>query len=94
MNQLILVFTIILCMTACNPEEMVPKEESWVGDWNATTILQNDTLRDIPISPPRSYREYVNITIPDGDSGTISGYTFRNRMGFDFELYANQKVAI
>lgn len=93
MNHLILLFTVILCMTSCNQEDISSDEQSWVGKWNATNMLQDDTLREIPILPPGALGEYINITIPDGDSGTIVGYTFRNSIGFDFELYPNQEVA-
>lgn len=92
MNQLLLFFTVIFCMTACKPEEMTPAEESWVGDWAVTAMSENGILFDELDLPKNPNYEKILITIPENDSLRIAGNTFVNGIVFPFEKTANGAV--
>jgi hypothetical protein len=92
MNHLILIFTIILCFTACEKEEVPSEQASWIGEWNVTAMSENDSLFE-EIDPPKNLNfEKISISIPESDSLKIAGNTFKNRIVFSFDRTANQKV--
>lgn len=67
-------------------------EVSWVGKWYVKQVLLDGTLQKPINTSSLSQLEFIEIDIPEGDSGRISGYTFRNGFGFDFKLSANNMV--
>ncbi len=92
MKNLVLTLIAVFCLIACEKEERQAEQFSWVGEWNATNIVINDTLQTIPIFQQGTILKYISITIPEGDSGEIEGKTFKNGMGFDFKLMMENQI--
>jgi len=92
MNKWILFLTVLLCFASCNKEEIQAEQSSWVGTWLVKSVVLNDTLQEIPVLPQGAYWNYITLMIPEGDSGIVTGNTFKNGIGFDFNLVSNNKV--
>jgi hypothetical protein len=92
MNNLTLLFTIILCFASCNKEETPPEQLSWAGDWIATTVLRDGTLTEIPTTINGFSPLYISVIIEEGDNGFLGGSTFQNFFGIEFWLSPNNRV--
>ena len=62
------------------------------GTWKMSQQLMNGKLRKIIAPPNNAHFPDISFTIPQTKKGRIIGNTFRNSMGFDFEIDEDGKV--
>lgn len=92
MKNLVLILITIFCFASCNKEDINLMGASWVGTWYVKQVLLDGTLQKPINTSSLSQREFIEITIPEGDTGIIGGATFKNGISFEFKLSADNMV--
>lgn len=95
-RTLYLVLTILLITTACDKTEATPNggTPSISGTWEVKAINISNELTNIGSPPENAHYSNISITIPDTTQGSISGNTFNNTIGFDFEIKEHRQIIL
>jgi hypothetical protein len=89
-----LVITFLLITTACDKTKATPNGDtpSISGTWEVKAIRISDELTTIDSPPDNAHFSNISIIIPNVTQGHITGNTFKNSIGFHFEIKEQQQI--